>query len=138
MFNMCRYPTLERHPMIAQYLQQILGYHAEFKVCLVSKPLVRVVVSNFCELSFADCLRNIMIKHSLNSVFAWYPELSNLVFVLSAPAFGFSRWLRPRFWQFMISYEFNKCLSLLLLQLLLISLLSLLYSERNAGNLCTF
>ena len=24
--------------MITQYLQQILGYHVEFKVCLVSKP----------------------------------------------------------------------------------------------------
>ena len=55
--------------------------------------------------SFADCLRNVMIKHSLNSVFAWYPELSNLVSVLSASAFGFSRWLRPRFWQFVISYK---------------------------------
>ncbi len=33
--------------MITQYLQQILGYHVEFKVRLVSKPLVRVVLSTF-------------------------------------------------------------------------------------------
>ena len=28
----------------------MLGHHVEFKVCLVSKPLVRVVFSNFCRL----------------------------------------------------------------------------------------
>ena len=38
--------------MITQYLQQILGYHVEFKVRLVSKPLVRVVLSNF--LNYSD------------------------------------------------------------------------------------
>ena len=54
------------------------------------------------------------------------------------PSLRFQQMTQTRFWQFMISYDFNKCLSLLLLQLLLISLLSLLYSERNAGNLCTF
>ena len=37
--------------MITQYLQQILGYHVEFKVCLVSKLLAREVLSNFCKLS---------------------------------------------------------------------------------------
>ena len=30
--------------------QQILGYHVKFKVCLVSKPLIHVVLSNFCKL----------------------------------------------------------------------------------------
>ena len=33
--------------MITQYLQKILGNHVEFKVCLVSKPVVHVVFSNF-------------------------------------------------------------------------------------------
>ena len=30
--------------------QQILGYHVKFNVCLVSKPLIHVVLSNFCKL----------------------------------------------------------------------------------------
>ena len=39
--------------MITQYLHQILGYHVEFKVRLVSKPLVHVVLSNLCKYSWA-------------------------------------------------------------------------------------
>ena len=35
---------------ITQYLQQILGYYVEFKVFLVSMPLVREMFSNFCKL----------------------------------------------------------------------------------------
>ena len=35
---------------ITQYLQQILGYYVEFKVFLVSMPLVREIFSNFCKL----------------------------------------------------------------------------------------
>ena len=44
-----------------QYVQQMLGYHLEFKVYLVSKPLVRVVFSKFCRrrevFSLAGCLK---------------------------------------------------------------------------------
>ena len=44
-----------------QYVQQMLGYYLEFKVYLVSKPLVRVVFSKFCRLrevfSLAGCLK---------------------------------------------------------------------------------
>lgn len=36
--------------VLTQYLQQISSYHVEFKVYLVSKPLVHVVFSNFCKL----------------------------------------------------------------------------------------
>ena len=35
--------------MVAQCLQQILGYHVEFKLFLVCEPLVYVVFSNFCK-----------------------------------------------------------------------------------------
>ena len=49
--------------MITQYLQKILGYHVEFKVCLVSKPVVHVVFSNFCKLRevspYANCFKNV-------------------------------------------------------------------------------
>ena len=41
--------------MITQCLKQTLGYHVQFKVCLVSKPLVRAVFSNFCKL-WEKCL----------------------------------------------------------------------------------
>ena len=49
--------------MITQYLQKILGNHVEFKVCLVSKPVVHVVFSNFCKLRevspYANCFKNV-------------------------------------------------------------------------------
>ena len=32
--------------MITQYLQRILGYHVEFKVCLVSKPIICQTLAN--------------------------------------------------------------------------------------------
>ena len=47
--------------MNTQYLQQILGYHVKFKVCLVSKPPICALFSNFCKLrevsSVADYLK---------------------------------------------------------------------------------
>ena len=33
---------------ITQYLLQIIGYHVEFKVCLVSNPFVCEVFPNVC------------------------------------------------------------------------------------------
>ena len=53
--SMCntRWPRLieKKKLLITNNLQQqILGYHVKFKVCLVSKPLIHVVLSNFCKL----------------------------------------------------------------------------------------
>ena len=53
--SMCntRWPRLieKKKLLITNNLQQqILGYHVKFNVCLVSKPLIHVVLSNFCKL----------------------------------------------------------------------------------------
>ena len=51
---------------ITQYLQQILGYYVEFKVFLVSMPLVREVFSNFCKLREKCLSRQIVSKKMYN------------------------------------------------------------------------
>ena len=53
--SMCntRWPRLIEKKILLitnNLLQQILGYHVKFNVCLVSKPLIYVVLSNFCKL----------------------------------------------------------------------------------------
>ena len=70
--------------MITQYLQQILSYHVEFKVCQVSKLLARGESSNF-KLErgvFFRLFSKCMIKHLLNLVLARYHELSNLMSII--------------------------------------------------------
>lgn len=60
----------------------------KFKFCLVSKPLVCVVFSNFCqvrEVSFANCFKNVIIKQSLNLDFVISLSYSSNNFFLFTP-----------------------------------------------------
>lgn len=83
-------------------------YHVEIKVCLVSKPIIHIVFSNFCSLredlkttSFVDCFLHVWKnKHLIwkKQPLVWCDEFSSLVSVFFfALAFGFSRQVRPWF-----------------------------------------
>ena len=70
--------------------------HVEFRVCLVSEPLDRVVFSKFCTLRekcFILQLFSKWKKYLFDSgfFFSCYYELSNFVSIISVLAFGFVR-----------------------------------------------
>ena len=53
-------------------------YYVKFNVCLVTKPLGDKMAEHFASVSEDELCEKCIIKQLLNSVFAWYHELSKL------------------------------------------------------------
>ena len=51
-------------------------YHVKFNVCLVTKPFGVLMAERFASVSENELCEKCIIKQLLNSVFAWYHELS--------------------------------------------------------------
>ena len=81
--------------MISQSLRQKLGYHVEFKVCLVSKPLKHMVFSKFSNskrsVFFCRIFDKFTIKQLLTLIFAWYDMNHQPCICVISLSFGFSQ-----------------------------------------------